>query len=218
VALFRSLSQPEPTAPAQSEPTISPPGPPPPTPAPTSPPVTGDPWQRIQAAGTIVVGTSADYPPFEYLTDQFQIDGFDIALMDEITRRLGIRVEYRNLAFDGLGAALQVAQIDAAIAAISITPGREAELDFSSIYFAGEDGIWPVRVQIGPSPPWNRWRATGSASTRHGVRLAAEALAASVRCHRAICMHSDRPGCLRIWNRDGSTSLSSTSTRLRLPL
>jgi polar amino acid transport system substrate-binding protein len=141
LALFRSLSQPEPTAKAQDDATGTPPSPPPPALAPPSPPAGGDPWPRIQATGTFVVGTSADYPPFEYLTDEFQIDGFDIALMDEIARRLGVRAEYRNLAFDGLGAALQVAQIDAAIAAISDTPEREAELDFSNVYFAGEDGI-----------------------------------------------------------------------------
>ncbi|MGD2040469.1 MAG: hypothetical protein PVH11_06565 [Anaerolineae bacterium] len=38
---------------------------------------------RIQAASKMVVGTSADYPPFESYTGEFQIDGFDIALMDE---------------------------------------------------------------------------------------------------------------------------------------
>jgi polar amino acid transport system substrate-binding protein len=100
-----------------------------------------DSWARIQAAGKIVVGTSADYPPFESYTGQLQVDGFDIALMDEIGRRLGIQVEYRDFAFDGLGAALQVGQFDAAIAAISVTPEREAVVDFSNIYFVGEDAI-----------------------------------------------------------------------------
>jgi ABC-type amino acid transport substrate-binding protein/heat shock protein HslJ len=75
------------------------------------------------------------------MTADSKIDGFDIALMDEIGRRLGVEVEYRNFAFDGLGSALQVRQIDAAIAAISVTPEREALVDFSSVYFVGEDGI-----------------------------------------------------------------------------
>ena len=100
-----------------------------------------DSWQRIQAAGTIVVGTSVDYPPFEYYVDTGSIDGFDIALMDEIGRRLGVQIDYRDIAFDGLGSALQVGQIDAAIAAISVTPERQAVIGFSNVYFVGEDAI-----------------------------------------------------------------------------
>jgi polar amino acid transport system substrate-binding protein len=100
-----------------------------------------DSWERIQAASKMVVGTSADYPPFESYTGELQIDGFDIALMDEIGRRLGIQIEYRDFAFDGLAATLQVGQIDAAIAAISVTPEREAVVDFSNVYFVGEDAI-----------------------------------------------------------------------------
>jgi polar amino acid transport system substrate-binding protein len=93
-------------------------------------------WSRIQAAGKIVVGTSADYPPFEYYID-FQADGFDIALMREIGQRLGVEIEIKDFAFDGLGSALQLNQIDVAIAAISITPEREGFVDFSDVYYVG---------------------------------------------------------------------------------
>ncbi len=108
---------------------------------PTSGPAVDDSWDRIQAAGKIVVGTSADYPPFEYYVSQTQIDGFDIALMDEIGRRLGVQVEYRDFAFDGLGPALRLGQIDVAIAAISRTPEREAIVGFSNVYLVSEDGV-----------------------------------------------------------------------------
>ncbi|HFD38250.1 MAG TPA: transporter substrate-binding domain-containing protein, partial [Anaerolineae bacterium] len=105
------------------------------------PPAADDSWDRIQAAGKIIVGTSADYPPFESYVRPGEIDGFDVALMDEIGRRLGVQVEYRDIAFDGLGPALSLGQIDAAIAAISRTPEREAEVDFSNVYLVSEDGI-----------------------------------------------------------------------------
>jgi polar amino acid transport system substrate-binding protein len=98
-------------------------------------------WARIQAAGKIVVGTSADYPPFESYASPGQLDGFDIALMDEIGRRLGVTIEYHDFAFDGLGPALLQGQLDAAIAAISRTPEREAVVDFSNVYLMSEDGI-----------------------------------------------------------------------------
>jgi polar amino acid transport system substrate-binding protein len=98
-------------------------------------------WEKIRAAGKIVVGTAADYAPFEYYTSDARIDGFDIALMDEIGRRLGIQVEYRDFAFDGLGSALELGQIDAAIAAVSVTPERESFVDFSNVYFVGQDSV-----------------------------------------------------------------------------
>jgi polar amino acid transport system substrate-binding protein len=96
-------------------------------------------WAKIQASGIMVVGTSADYPPFEFYTDDFQLDGFDVALMQEIGRKLGLQVELKDMAFDGLGGALQVNQIDVAASAISYTPERDQFIDFSNTYFLSED-------------------------------------------------------------------------------
>jgi polar amino acid transport system substrate-binding protein len=107
----------------------------------TEPPAADDSWDRIQAAGKMVVGTSVDYPPFESYVGADQIDGFDIALMDEIGRRLGVTIEYHDIAFDGLGPSLMQGQIDVAIAAISRTPEREAAVDFSNVYLVSEDGV-----------------------------------------------------------------------------
>jgi polar amino acid transport system substrate-binding protein len=104
-------------------------------------PAADDSWDRIQAAGKMVVGTAADYPPFESYVAPGQIDGFDIALMDEIGRRLGVAIEYHDFAFDGLGPSLLQGQIDVAIAAISRTPEREAVVDFSNVYLVAEDGV-----------------------------------------------------------------------------
>ena len=100
-----------------------------------------DVWARIQQRGRMVVGTSADYPPFEYYTEDFKIDGFDIALIKEVGQRLGVQVEVVDIAFDGLADALALDQIDVAIAAISITPAREEAFDFSQVYFVSEDAI-----------------------------------------------------------------------------
>ena len=123
--------------PSEPEPTAVPP-----TTAPTTPPEEGDDsWDKIEAAGKIVVGTSADYPPFEFYVDDMQIDGFDVAMMDEMGRRLGVTIEYLDYAFDGLGGALQLGQIDLALAAVSVTAERESVVDFSNIYLVGEDAI-----------------------------------------------------------------------------
>ncbi len=98
-------------------------------------------WARIQAAGKITVGTTADYPPFSYRGKNSSWDGFDIQLMNEIGKRLGLQVTYVDIPFEGLTGALELNQIDVAIAAISVTPEREAYADFTNIYYVGEDGL-----------------------------------------------------------------------------
>ncbi len=98
-------------------------------------------WERVQAAGVLRVATSADYPPFSYQNQDFVIDGFDPALIREIGLKLGVQVEITDYAFEGLGAVLDVGQADVAIAAISVTPVRAAVVDFSNVYYVGEDGI-----------------------------------------------------------------------------
>ena len=103
--------------------------------------VVDDSWARVRAAGEIVVGTSADYPPFAYYSRELLIDGFDVALMDEIGRRLALRINYFDFAFDDLLGALELGEIDAAIAALSVTPERERRMLFSDVYFVGEDAV-----------------------------------------------------------------------------
>lgn len=131
-----------------------------PTPAPTQPPAptstkapavvptkaqplqpADDSWNKVKQAGKLIVGTSADYAPFESYNDQYQIDGFDIALINEIAKQLGVTVELNDFAFDGLGAAIQIGQIDTAISAISVTPERQAVIDFSNVYYASTDAV-----------------------------------------------------------------------------
>ncbi len=98
-------------------------------------------WEKVQAEGKIVVGTAADYAPFEAYNAEFQLDGFDIALMNAIAQEMGYPVEFHDMAFDGLGDALLVNQIDVAISAISATPDRAKYVDFSNVYFATDDSI-----------------------------------------------------------------------------
>ena len=117
-----------------------------PTPTPTAPPVTAtspaaDDWARVRASGRLMVGSSLDNPPLSMYNNVLQPDGFEIALMKEIGRRLSLQVEFNDFAFEGLLSALQLNQVDAVIAAMSITPERQQEVDFTNPYFIGEDAI-----------------------------------------------------------------------------
>jgi ABC-type amino acid transport substrate-binding protein len=111
-------------------------------PSATSPaPLSDDVWDRIVANKKIVVGTAWHYPPFSSVDPNFQVVGFDIALIEEIGRRLQIPVEIQNYAFEGLTGALQVNQIDLAVAAISITPERASQMSFSPVYYINQTAV-----------------------------------------------------------------------------
>lgn len=98
-----------------------------------------DDWARVQAAGKIVVGVSADYPPFEFYDSNYQLDGFDIALFKAVAQQMGVQVEFNDFAFDGLLTTVRLKQVDAAISAISVTPNRRQLVDFSNLYYVGSD-------------------------------------------------------------------------------
>jgi ABC-type amino acid transport substrate-binding protein len=104
-------------------------------------PLSDDVWDRIIANNKIVVGTAWDYPPFASLNSDFQAVGYDIALIQEIGTRLNIPVEIQNFTFDGLQSALQINQIDLAVAAISVTPERASRMNFSRVYYVNQTAI-----------------------------------------------------------------------------
>jgi polar amino acid transport system substrate-binding protein len=95
--------------------------------------------QEVRDAGTLKVGTEALYPPYEYLAPDGQtIIGLDPDLLKAITKRLGIKYELTNTAFDGLLPALQGNRFDVISAAVSDTLAREQNYDFVDYFQAGQ--------------------------------------------------------------------------------
>ena len=88
----------------------------------------------------LVVGTSADFPPFEYKDPQTgEIVGFDIELIKLIAEKIGYdKVEIKDMDFDSLTPALDAGQIDVAIAGITITDKRKQQVDFSIPYWSAD--------------------------------------------------------------------------------
>lgn len=95
----------------------------------------------IQDAGKIVVGTSADYEPWEYKDADDNFVGADMEIMAEVAKRMGVEVEFQDLGFDTLVAAVQEGKIDAAIAAMASTDERKEQVDFSIVYYAGDNVV-----------------------------------------------------------------------------
>lgn len=89
---------------------------------------------------TLVVGTSADYPPFEYVdtTKGDEIIGFDIELIKIAAEKLGYEVEVKDMDFTTLIPALQTKQLDVVISCVTPTEEREEVVDFSIPYYEAQ--------------------------------------------------------------------------------
>lgn len=93
----------------------------------------------------LVFGTNAEFPPFEYLGDDGEPDGFDIALIKAVGEKMGMQVEIQNMEFASLVAAIGT-KIDGAIAGMTVTEERKAAVDFSDPYY---EAVQYVIVPIG---------------------------------------------------------------------
>ncbi|HEY4623646.1 MAG TPA: transporter substrate-binding domain-containing protein [Solibacillus sp.] len=89
---------------------------------------------------TLVVGTSADYAPFEFVdtATSDEIIGFDIELIKTIGDKLGYEIEVQNMDFNSLITALQAKKFDVVISGMTPTEERDKVVDFSVPYYETE--------------------------------------------------------------------------------
>ena len=81
-----------------------------------------------QTGGTLVLGTSADYAPYEFMyaddNGTMQYAGIDISAGQYIADELGMELQVENMSFDYLLTSLAKGDFDIVMAAIEVTPER----------------------------------------------------------------------------------------------
>ena len=90
--------------------------------------------EKIKSSGKLVVGTEAQYAPYEFKDLDANFAGCDMWLAQQIADSLGVELEVVDMAFDGIIPAVQSGQVDLGIAAFTNTPERAEEIDFSDLY------------------------------------------------------------------------------------
>ena len=92
----------------------------------------------------IIVGTSADYPPYEFhatVDGKDVIVGFDIEIAKEIAKDMNVELEIKDMNFSGLLAAVSAEKVDMVISGLTPTEDRKKNADFSKIYYTATHGI-----------------------------------------------------------------------------
>ncbi len=86
-------------------------------------------------ADKIIFAVSADYPPFEYKVGN-EFEGFDIDVAKQIALKLNKEVEFHDMSFASIFAAVESGRVDAGISTVTITEKREQNFDFSVPYYS----------------------------------------------------------------------------------
>lgn len=100
--------------------------------------------EGIKNKGKLVMGTSADYPPFEFhkmIDGKDEIVGFDIEIGKYIAKELGVELEIKDMEFDKLLGGLSTGMLDIVIAAVNPDPERAKEVNFSDIYYESTHSV-----------------------------------------------------------------------------
>ncbi|MGB0934992.1 MAG: transporter substrate-binding domain-containing protein [Alphaproteobacteria bacterium] len=96
----------------------------------------------------LVMVTSADYPPFEFYDtskEDCNVIGFDVDLVNEISKHIGATVRVMDVEFAGVLPAMLSGRADFAMAGISPTPQREQNMMFSDIYYNSENVLLTLK-------------------------------------------------------------------------
>ena len=90
--------------------------------------------EKVKTSGKLVVGTEAQYAPYEFKDLNASFAGCDMWLAQQIADHLGVELEVVDMSFDGIIPAVKSGQVDLGIAAFTKTPERAEEIDFSDLY------------------------------------------------------------------------------------
>lgn len=93
---------------------------------------------KIKESGKLILGTCADYPPYEFhkiVNGKDEIVGLDIEIAKEMAKELGVKLEIKDMGFDGLIPSLKTGKIDLIISGMTPNEKRAKEVDFSKVYY-----------------------------------------------------------------------------------
>ena len=94
--------------------------------------------QTIKDAGVLMIGMERDHPPMEFIDPKTnELVGFDVDLIQAITKKLGVKAEFVHSRFEGLTPNLQSGRINLIISGMYDTPKRRENFDFIDYLSAG---------------------------------------------------------------------------------
>ncbi|SEK34232.1 transporter substrate-binding domain-containing protein [Roseivivax marinus] len=109
----------------------------------------------VSAQDVIRMGTEGAYPPYNFINDAGEVDGFEIELGNELCARAELECEWVTNEWDSIIPNLVSSNYDTIMAGMSITDERDEVIDFTQDYYpptesayvaASEDADWETGV------------------------------------------------------------------------
>ena len=92
--------------------------------------------ERIHRKGVLVESVSESYPPFSFLNDRNQMDGFDVDVAREIAKRLGVALKVETPSWEVLSAGAWRGRWDICVCSMTPDKQRALVLDFVAHYYS----------------------------------------------------------------------------------
>lgn len=132
-------------------------------------------------ADPITVAFNPEYPPFEYVNDNGEFEGYDVDLINAVAAKAGLEIVFEAMDFDAVISAVAANENTIGVSGISITDERKLSVDFSEGYinaglivvikkdsgFATVDDLKgkTIGVQMGTTSDFAAEEITGEANT-----------------------------------------------------
>lgn len=92
-------------------------------------------WDKIKKDGKITVATAGTlYPASFHESKTDKLTGFEVEVVREMAKRMGLKVDFVEMAFDGMLTSINSGKVDVAANDIAITDERKEKFSFSTPY------------------------------------------------------------------------------------
>ncbi len=95
---------------------------------------------EVKAAGELVVATSPDFEPFEFL-EGTTVVGIEVDIMKLVCEELGVNLKLEQIAFDSVLPGVQAGNFDCGMSGITVTEERSKNVLFTDVYYIAAQAI-----------------------------------------------------------------------------
>ncbi|WP_400162803.1 amino acid ABC transporter substrate-binding protein [Brevibacillus sp. TJ4] len=90
--------------------------------------------EKVQAEGKLLIGTEGTYAPFTFHDQSGALTGYDVEVVTEVAKRIGVEPVFMETQWDAMFAGLDSGRFDVVANQVGIRPDRQEKYDFSTPY------------------------------------------------------------------------------------
>jgi polar amino acid transport system substrate-binding protein len=96
----------------------------------------GETLDRVRAKGVVVDVLVNDYPPFAFINDKNELDGFDVDVAKAFAQKLGVELKLETPGWETIMSGRWAGRWDVAISSATPTEERAKVVDFPVVYYS----------------------------------------------------------------------------------